>query len=171
MSGKLTSFRIESDSAVWLSFADGSRRSVPIESLDQFISGRDLSRVRKALNLRQRYFRRILPPWAKALAIGSMCLAVAAGGLQVASWSGRRAAEQPTGGQTGSGDPTTQEPSGGTGTHETAGPATVATTDHPAAGEEGPGVRRHKRQIPRPEKPLEMEVMGLIRSIERRLVQ
>ena len=64
MGSSLADFRIENDRIVVLSFKDGSLRRVRVDHLDEFLGIDDVVKVREALQLRQKFIRRVLPPTA-----------------------------------------------------------------------------------------------------------
>lgn len=86
---KLSDFSIESDQRVHLRFSDGTKSRVVAEDLPRYLTGNDLTRVMRALRVRQHYISKMLPPWARIVLVGTATAALV--WLQsgpVASWRG-----------------------------------------------------------------------------------
>lgn len=68
----LHDFRIENDSVVLLSFADGTRQRVAPKDLDCYLTADEVNKVQAAMRLRKQFMRRVLPPTAMIILLGSI---------------------------------------------------------------------------------------------------
>lgn len=67
----LSSYSIEADHRVLLSFFDGTNVRCRPDDLTQYLTGPDLEKVNQALKLRKDFIKRVLPPTAMVLLLGA----------------------------------------------------------------------------------------------------
>jgi hypothetical protein len=77
---QLSNYSVETDQLILLSFEDGRSLRVPISQLPKYLKGRDLQRVRRAINMRRAFFRQNMPPTIIVLIATLVVAALAAAG-------------------------------------------------------------------------------------------
>jgi hypothetical protein len=93
--GELANYSIETDHLIWLSFKDGHSVRVPVGLLPNYLSPRDLQKVRRAIKLRRDFFRHNMPPTLLILFAVGLLTVVAAGTQTVALLMRRSAPYMP----------------------------------------------------------------------------
>lgn len=77
---ELANYSIETDHLVWLAFKDGNSLRVPVGQLPEYLTPRDLQRVRRAMKLRRDFFRHNMPPALLVLLVIGVIGLMAVGG-------------------------------------------------------------------------------------------